>query len=307
MESSWITGAGTRAHICLHVCRPSAPPRAIVVFLHGVGEHARRYDQLFAELCARGFLVHAPDFIGHGRSDGLPGYVPSFADAVEDARGVCEEARRDAPGVPLALCGQSFGGLVAATVAANDGASGRGLIDGLVLTAASIDVRWTAVLRAQAAVGAALALAAPRARWVPAVRLEDMSDDAATVESYASDPLVQIGGVRCRTAYEILRGFRSLRARYGDVRCALLALHGGDDACADKTASERLVREASSASKEYVELPRMHHLIMHEPGSEAVRARLADFVERLAASPPARPPPSLDRSPSASSSTRSRL
>jgi acylglycerol lipase len=156
----------------------------------------------------------------------------------------------------------------------------------LVLTAASIDVKWNAILRAQAAMGALLAKSAPRARLVPAVRLEDMSDDAATLDAYATDPYVQLGPVRCRTAYEILRGFRALRARYRELSCPLLVLHGSEDACADKTASRRLVLEASSMDKQYVELPGMHHLILQEPGSKDVLNRIVDFVDSRAAARP---------------------
>jgi len=279
----WFDACSTRARCCAYEYAPSSSSRApsgvLVVFLHGIGEHASRYLTLFHALTAAGHRVMTYDCVGHGASEGLPGYISSFDDVVGDAAGFCARARASRGARAVVLVGQSFGGLIAATVCANDR---EGVIDGLVLTAASIDVRWTAVLRAQAAMGRALAACAPKARLVPAVRLEDMSDDAATVESYASDPWVQIGPVRCKTAYEILRGFRALRERYGDVRCRLLAMHGAEDACADKDASARLVREASSRVKEYVELPGMHHLILQEPGSAAVIRRVVDFASSFA-------------------------
>lgn len=292
--ASWHRGHGTNRLLCAYEYSPERKPRAVVVFLHGIGEHATRYSNLFKRLTSAGLRVVTYDCVGHGASEGLPGYFEQFEDVVEDARGFCEMTRaRRAGREPLVLCGQSFGGLVAATVAANDARANARLIDGLVLTAASIDVKWNAVLRAQAAMGALLARGAPRARLVPAVRLEDMSNDAATLESYATDPYVQLGPVRCRTAYEILRGFKALRARYGELRCPLLALHGAEDACADKTASERLVCEASSAVKQYVELPGMHHLILQEPGSGTVLNRIVEFVDGVAgtASPAARDQP----------------
>lgn len=282
-SASWRQGTGTKRLLCAYEYRPRPPARALVVFLHGIGEHATRYEKLFQKLLDAGVRVMTYDCVGHGASEGLSGYLDAFEDVVEDARGFCERAREGRDGdEPLILCGQSFGGLVAATVAANDAISGEGSIDGLILTAASIDVKWNAILRAQAAMGALLARGAPKARLVPAVRLEDMSNDPATLDSYATDPYVQLGPVRCKTAYEILRGFRMLRQRYRDVTCPLLALHGAEDACADKTASERLVLEASSADKQYIELPGMHHLILQEPGSAAVMNRIVRFVAGVA-------------------------
>ena len=289
-NAAWIVGSGTKQLLCSYDYIPedgassSASSRCLVVFLHGIGEHAMRYDSLFTRLTDAGCVVTTYDAVGHGASEGLPGYFEAFEDVVEDARGFCEAKRAEhATRGPLVLCGQSFGGLVAATVCVNDAQKGdKRLVDGLVLTAASIDVKWNAILRAQAAMGALLAKSAPRARLVPAVRLEDMSDDAATLDSYATDPYVQLGPVRCRTAYEILRGFRALRARYRELSCPLLVLHGSDDACADKTASRRLVLEASSMDKQYVELPGMHHLILQEPGSKDVLNRIVDFVDSRA-------------------------
>jgi len=282
-SASWRVGSGTKRLLCAYEYRPRVAPTALVVFLHGIGEHATRYDALFRALLDAGARVMTYDCVGHGASEGLPGYLDAFEAVVEDARGFCAWARGARDGdEAVILCGQSFGGLVAATVAANDATSGEGLIDGLVLTAASVDVKWNAILRAQAAMGALLARGAPRARLVPAVRLEDMSTDPATLEAYATDPYVQLGPVRCKTAYEILRGFRMLRQRYGDVTCPLLALHGAEDACADKTASERLVHEASSPNKQYIELPGMHHLILQEPGSAAVLRRVVRFVADVA-------------------------
>ena len=85
--------------------------------------------------------------------------------------------------VPLIVGGQSYGGLVAAhmTVAA------AAMFDGVILVAPAIDVKWTPVLRIQAAIGALLAWLIPDAFIIPAVRKEDMSNDAATVQGTIDD------------------------------------------------------------------------------------------------------------------------
>lgn len=45
-----------------------ANPRAVVQLVHGLGEHARRYDKLAAYLNAAGFAVYATDHRGHGET-----------------------------------------------------------------------------------------------------------------------------------------------------------------------------------------------------------------------------------------------
>jgi alpha-beta hydrolase superfamily lysophospholipase len=47
---------------------PAANPKAIVQICHGLGEHARRYDQMAATLNRAGFSVYADDHRGHGKT-----------------------------------------------------------------------------------------------------------------------------------------------------------------------------------------------------------------------------------------------
>ena len=47
---------------------PVALPRAVVQIAHGLGEHARRYDEMAATLNRSGFSVYAEDHRGHGQT-----------------------------------------------------------------------------------------------------------------------------------------------------------------------------------------------------------------------------------------------
>jgi alpha-beta hydrolase superfamily lysophospholipase len=47
---------------------PVADPTAVVQIAHGLGEHARRYDQMAAALNRAGFSVYADDHRGHGQT-----------------------------------------------------------------------------------------------------------------------------------------------------------------------------------------------------------------------------------------------
>jgi alpha-beta hydrolase superfamily lysophospholipase len=47
---------------------PVANPKAIVQIAHGLGEHARRYDNMAAVLNRAGFSVYADDHRGHGQT-----------------------------------------------------------------------------------------------------------------------------------------------------------------------------------------------------------------------------------------------
>jgi alpha-beta hydrolase superfamily lysophospholipase len=47
---------------------PVADPKAVVQIAHGLGEHARRYDQMATVLNRAGFSVYADDHRGHGQT-----------------------------------------------------------------------------------------------------------------------------------------------------------------------------------------------------------------------------------------------
>jgi alpha-beta hydrolase superfamily lysophospholipase len=47
---------------------PVANPKAVVQIAHGLGEHARRYDDMAATLNRAGFSVYADDHRGHGQT-----------------------------------------------------------------------------------------------------------------------------------------------------------------------------------------------------------------------------------------------
>ena len=51
--------------------------RGVVVIVHGLGEHAGRYDHVARRLNSWGFAVRGYDHYGHGDSGGVRGALPS--------------------------------------------------------------------------------------------------------------------------------------------------------------------------------------------------------------------------------------
>ena len=98
-------------------------PRAVVLLLHGVGEHAGRYAALIDALVADGYTVYADDHRGHGRT-GLrqwggdhtklgrlgPGGLGAARDAVWTLTQIIRERHSD---LPLVLLGHSWGSFLA--------------------------------------------------------------------------------------------------------------------------------------------------------------------------------------------------
>jgi alpha-beta hydrolase superfamily lysophospholipase len=90
-------------------------PRAVVVFLHGFGEHTGVYHRYGFALNAAGIDLWAVDQFGHGLSPGERGDFGSIADSSDLADTLTELAEGERPGLPLIAQGHSFGAVVTLT------------------------------------------------------------------------------------------------------------------------------------------------------------------------------------------------
>jgi alpha-beta hydrolase superfamily lysophospholipase len=91
----------------------AAEPHAVVVFLHGFGEHTGVYHRYGFALNAAGIDLWAVDQLGHGLSPGPRGDFGSIEDSSALADSLTEVAGRK--GLPLIAQGHSFGSVVTLT------------------------------------------------------------------------------------------------------------------------------------------------------------------------------------------------
>ena len=123
------------------------PARAVVLMVHGLGEHAGRYQHLAQQLLDWGFAVRAYDQRGHGESGGARGVLPNetallddLVELVDDTRRHCRRLPHGAGGadgspLPLILLGHSLGGLVVSRFV---GLNMRP-VEGLVMSSPALD------------------------------------------------------------------------------------------------------------------------------------------------------------------------
>lgn len=104
--------AGARGAIHHELCEPTGDTEAVVVLVHGFGEHLGLYAALSDRFTEAGVAFVALDAMGHGRSDGERGIIDFDAYAA-DAGELVEIARARFPGLPLTLIGHSAGAVAA--------------------------------------------------------------------------------------------------------------------------------------------------------------------------------------------------
>ncbi|MBO4563148.1 MAG: lysophospholipase [Clostridia bacterium] len=102
---------------------PEGEPKAVIQIVHGMAEHATRYDDLARFLNSQGYAVYAEDHPGHGASingEGVRGWFApqdGWSLVVEDIMALHNMIKAAHPGKKLVLYGHSMGSFLARTCA----------------------------------------------------------------------------------------------------------------------------------------------------------------------------------------------
>lgn len=251
---------------------PEGAMRGVVVFVHGLGEHAGRYEALAGRLNAWGYAVRGYDQYGHGESSGARGSLPAPTRLIEDLVDVLDSTRsRFGAGTPLIVLGHSLGGLVAAGVVARNGAG----IDALVLSSPPFAVSLGGF---QKLLLATLPRVAPNLAVGNGLDPEFLSHDPHVVAAYREDPLVHDRISGRLAAFIAEEGPRIVR-RAGEWKVPTLLLYAGADRLADPQGSRAFAAAAPQGVVTAHCFEPLFHEIFNELEREPVFDRLRQWLD----------------------------
>ncbi|HQS00036.1 MAG: lysophospholipase [Pseudomonadota bacterium] len=264
------------------------PPRAVVLLVHGLGEHASRYDHVAQHLLDWGFAVRAYDQRGHGESGGERGGLSSETLLLEDLAEVVDDTRQrslrlpradgaapaDAP-LPLILLGHSLGGLVAGRFVS----LGLRPVDGLVMSSPALDPGLNAI---QKLLLATLPAIAPNLRVNNGLKPEFISHDPQVVSKYLADPLVH-AKISARLAKFIATAGPATVAAASTWRTPTLLMYAGADRLVNPAGSRAFAEAAASNGGAKVVTTRcfdeLYHEIFNELDAAPVFASLKAWLD----------------------------
>jgi alpha-beta hydrolase superfamily lysophospholipase len=184
-----------------------ATDTGIVVLVHGMGEHLRRYDHVAEALVAQGFVVYGHDHRGHGGSiaDGdEPGHLGhnGWSALVDDLSLTIARAKAAHPGLPVIVVAHSLGSFATQQFLLDHG----GDVDAVALTGtAALDLLEPAL-----DLSSDLELSAFNGPFQPArTDFDWLSRDEAAVDAYIADPLCGFG-IDAASAGALFAGARRL-------------------------------------------------------------------------------------------------
>ena len=252
--------------------RPAGTPKAVLVNLHGLGDHSGLYPELVEYMVARELAVHTYDLRGNGRSAGQRAYVESWDEYVEDLTRFLHLVDQDDPGRPLFLLGNSMGGLIALDYASRRPSGLRGVI------AVSAPLGDLSVPAPLLALGRIMSRVWPRFSLETGMDLTGLARDPTVAEQILTDPLFHRRGT-ARLSTEVTATIARVQGGAGSFEVPLLVLHGSDDRMVSPAGSRRFAASAGSADKQLIEYPGGYHALFADYGREQVLADVAHWIE----------------------------
>lgn len=255
-----------------YVWSAGSQARGVVVVVHGLGDHARRYRTLAGPLAEAGFATLAQDHRGHAGSGGARQRLDSVDQILGDIDLALAEARRRFPGLPIVLHGHSLGGMAVAQYASRRGAD----LAGVVVSSAALVLPPTTS-------GAQLRVVSLLSSVAPGLGLEAVDEskvvrDPAARAALAADPLIVRAKLPARTIATLLDGVADLQPRMTAIDRPVLILHGLADTVTEPSGSRLLRDRAASADKRLMLVEGALHDLLHEPEGPSVAREIVAFV-----------------------------
>lgn len=255
---------------------PDRAPKALVVLIHGVGEHTGRYEHVAKAMTEAGYAIVGFDLRGHGRSSGIRGHFPSLDAVMQDISGFFDFLTQRYPGLSKFLYGHSLGGLLVLTYALKNNAGLRGVIATSPGLRSPVHEQKAKVMLAKV-LGSLL----PKTLLASGLSTELLSHDRDVIRAYQNDPLVHD---RMSLAFGRagLLATEYAWAHADEFAPPLLIMHGTAD---QNTYSHGSADFAKLASRSNTDVTLklwdgLYHELHNEPEKEQVLQLMIDWMDR---------------------------
>jgi len=246
--------------------------KAVVVLVHGLGEHILRYRHVATKFEERGIAILGFDQRGHGQTEGKRGLIPSGQQMVDDITSALQLARKLCPNKPVFLYGHSMG----ATEVLNYGLVGPEKPVGILATSSSLFLSPETAKKRK--------LAQVMGKFLPGLTMNNgldangLSHDKAVVADYKSDPLVH-PMASVRLANYMFDAGDYVLAHAKDWKIPLYLAHGTADPICDIRGTDRFAQEASGDIT-YKRWEGLYHETHNELSQDETISAMAGWIEQ---------------------------
>lgn len=235
-------------------------PKAVVVLVHGFGDHCGRYQALTETLVSWGITCYRFDYRGHGRSEGKRGHAERFSLFLDDLHAVASLAAEDAPTLPHLLLAHSHGGLMALHYLA--GERQPCAWSGAVLSSPFFGISLP-IPAWKSAAGKLMSKLMPTFQLPTEIDGANVSHDPEVVKGYDTDPLVgHVASARWFT--EVTQAHAESPTLAERVTLPLMIQAAGTDHLVSLDATRAVFARVRSTSKEMKVYDELYHELWFE-------------------------------------------
>lgn len=267
IRSAFTTQDGTK--IFSQYWKP-ANAKAVVLQVHGLGEHSGRYGHVAKFLGANGIGLYAYDHRGHGKSDGKRGHVPNYEVLLEEIDLALVEVEKHFPLIPKILYGHSWGGNITLNYLIRRQPQ---------VAAAIVTDPWLhipAVPKLQETMARIVNSIFPALTQNNKIDPNNLSTDLAVGEAYKNDPLVHpMISVRLFVSSDAAAKYALENA--AKVTVPLLLMHGADDKVTLPSGSVAF-QKALTTKHQFQLWEGMRHEIHNEKDKAKVLEMMGGFI-----------------------------
>jgi alpha-beta hydrolase superfamily lysophospholipase len=253
---------------------PVGKPAAVVVIVHGVGDHCERYRRAVSMLVPRGFAVYGFDQRGCGQSVGQRGHIDAWDEYQHDLRAFINLVQCEQPGETIFLWGYSHGALVAADFALRYPAE----LGGAILMSAPFRPCGK-TSQALALIRKVLARAWPRLSLRSGLTIQQITRDPQVIQAAAGDAQLH-GIVSARWAEEARAALTRIGARCAEFHLPLLILHGEADQIYTSEGARCFHERVTYPDKHLITYPGGFHELHNDLIFEQVLVDMAEWMEQ---------------------------
>jgi acylglycerol lipase len=241
-------------------------PIAVVLLVHGFGEHISRYEHVAEKFTAKSISVLGVDLIGHGNSTGKRGHVESMKGFYGCIDSMLDYAKQDLKDLPFVLYGHSMGGNIVLNYQLNNKKS-----EFCCVLASS---PWLKLKLQPSAVQLFLAKTMnsifPSLQQASDLDVKEISSVESVQEDYANDPLNH-DRISVRLFNEIYKNGLHVIENATNIDTPVLIAHGDADAITSADASKEFAANCPSATL------KLWPDLKHEPHNEHNQDEVIDY------------------------------
>lgn len=252
--------------------RPPGRPRAVLVNLHGLGDHSGLYPNLGNHFPGRGIALYAYDMRGNGRSPGQRAYLRGWYEYTSDLRAFLARVREWEGDLPLFLLGNSLGGLVVLDYALGHPTGLAGVI------AAAPALGKLGVPPVLMLLGRLMSRIVPRFSLEVGMDLTGLARDPAVVETVLADPFFHRRGT-ARLSTEVTAAIARVQEGAGRLSVPLLILHGSDDRMVPPDGSRTFFAKVAYPDREFREYPGAYHGLFADLNHTEILSDLGRWID----------------------------